>query len=105
MAMNIFVDIPVFISPTEAIGNATGIVKFARQPELREPLDWTVHGTVPSPFFDLLKSSPVVAIAPSDSGDYEAVALLDGVVLENVEDLPGFAKYLRHEYGVIYVEY
>ena len=103
--MKIYVDIPIFSSSTQAIGNATGVVEVARPPEVREPLAWPKSDSTRSRFFELLLFSPVVAISSSESKDAEMTALLDGVVLDGAQELPDLIDYLRCEYGIVYVGY
>ena len=106
--MNVFVDMSVFASPSEPVGNITGKVRVSGELKVGIRFPWPNETLSTMSAFSrtLLSKATITSIdmSPAFSG-VECALMLSEVMCESADDVKTFAGEIRRSLGLVLCEY
>jgi hypothetical protein len=106
--MRAFLDITIFSSPTQALGNATGTVELPSAPVVGRAVPWPVRSATAAEelVVQRLQADAITNVESRQHIQGAAVAVMtDGVCHENEADAWRTVRYLESTYGLVFSEY
>ncbi len=103
--VTVYIDLPLFSSPTEAFGFFAGLVRLDALPERGQPFPWPSAWTVQ--FGELFEAQAlqVWAIKPWPHAPASCSVTLYGLVCSDRDEAASLARHLEHCSGMLFDAY